>query len=39
MDCKKVGKLYPEQGGEVRIPRLYGGKIYFGCSQHGLWVN
>ncbi|MDD3395072.1 MAG: helix-turn-helix domain-containing protein [Anaerotignum sp.] len=32
-------KLYPEQGGEVRIPRLHGGKLYFGCSEHGLWVN
>lgn len=32
-------KLYPEQGGEVRIPRLHGGKLYFGCSKHGLWVN
>lgn len=32
-------KLYPEQGGEVRFPRLRGGKLYFGCSRHGLWVN
>lgn len=32
-------KLYPEQGGEVRFPELYGGKLYFGCNQHGLWVN
>lgn len=32
-------KLYPEQGGEVRIPKLHRGKIYFGCSQHGLWVQ
>jgi DNA-binding XRE family transcriptional regulator/desulfoferrodoxin (superoxide reductase-like protein) len=32
-------KLYPEQSGEVRFPKLYGGKIYFGCSQHGLWVH
>lgn len=32
-------KLYPEQGSEVRFPKLYGGKFYFGCSQHGLWVN
>ena len=30
-------KLYPEQGGEVRLPRIYGGKFYFGCSRHGLW--
>lgn len=32
-------KLYPEQGAEVRFPKMYGGKLYFGCSQHGLWVN
>ena len=32
-------KLYPEQGGEVRMPKLHGGKLYFGCSRHGLWVN
>lgn len=32
-------KLYPEQGGEVRFPKLNGGKLYFGCNQHGLWVN
>ncbi len=32
-------KLYPEQSGEVRFPRMYGGKIYFYCNQHGLWVN
>ena len=32
-------KLYPEQSSEVRFPRLHGGKFYFGCNQHGLWVN
>lgn len=33
-------KLYPEQGGEVRFPMLRGGgKLYFGCNRHGLWVN
>lgn len=32
-------KLYPEQSGEVRFPKLYGGKLYFGCNQHGLWVK
>lgn len=39
--CDKVlfAKLYPEQGSEIRFPRLYGGKFYFGCSQHGLWVS
>lgn len=32
-------RLYLEQSGEVRFPKLYGGKLYFGCNQHGLWVN
>lgn len=32
-------RLYPEQGGEVRFPKLYGGRLYFGCNRHGLWVN
>ncbi|WP_099206101.1 helix-turn-helix domain-containing protein [Scatolibacter rhodanostii] len=32
-------RLYPEQGAEVRIPKLSGGKFYFACSQHGLWVQ
>ena len=32
-------RLYPEQGSEVRFPKLYGGKFYFGCNRHGLWVN
>lgn len=32
-------KLYPEQSGEVRFPKLYGGKLYFGCNKHGLWVK
>jgi transcriptional regulator with XRE-family HTH domain/desulfoferrodoxin (superoxide reductase-like protein) len=30
-------KLYPEQGGELRMPRLRGGKFYFGCNKHGVW--
>jgi len=32
-------KLYPEQGGEVRFPIMQGGKIYFYCNQHGLFLN
>ncbi len=32
-------KLYPEQSGEVRFPKMYGKKFYFGCTQHGLWVS
>lgn len=31
--------LYPEQSGEVRFPKMYGGKFYFGCNKHGLWVS
>ena len=30
-------KLYPEQYGEIRFPKTHRGKIYFFCSQHGLW--
>ena len=30
-------KLYPEQGCTVRFPKMYGGKIYFYCSKHGLF--
>ena len=32
-------RLYPEQSCEVRIPRSARGTFYFGCIQHGLWVN
>jgi transcriptional regulator with XRE-family HTH domain len=32
-------KLYPEQSSEVRFPKMYGGKLYFNCNQHGLWVT
>lgn len=30
-------KLYPEQSGEVRFPKMNGGMLYYGCSQHGLF--
>ena len=30
-------KLYPEQGGEVRVPIMRGGKMYYFCSKHGLF--
>ena len=30
-------KLYPEQDGEVRIPQMRGGKLYYYCSEHGLF--
>lgn len=30
-------RLYPEQGGEARIPQLRGGTLYFCCNEHGLF--
>ena len=30
-------RLYPEQGGEFRIPQLRGGKLYLCCSRDGLF--
>lgn len=30
-------KLYPEQDSAVRFLKMYGGKIYFYCSKHGLF--
>lgn len=30
-------RLYPEQGGEFRIPQLRGGRLYLCCSQDGLF--
>ena len=30
-------KLYAEQMAEVRIPKMYGGKLYAYCNTHGLW--
>ena len=30
-------KLYPEQNGEVRFTKMYGGKVYYACNCHGLW--
>lgn len=32
-------RLYPEQGNSVRIPRFFGGRFYYSCSQHGLWFQ
>lgn len=32
-------RLYPEQNAEVRFPKMNGGKIYYCCNRHGLWVN
>ncbi len=30
-------KLYPEQDAAVRFPKMYGGKFYFYCTDHGLY--
>ena len=30
-------KLYPEQNAEIRLPRMYKGKLYFYCNKHGLF--
>lgn len=30
-------KLYPEQDSSVRFTKMYGGKFYFYCNQHGLF--
>ncbi|MBR5478932.1 MAG: helix-turn-helix domain-containing protein [Clostridia bacterium] len=30
-------KLYPEQGSEVRVPVMRGGKLYYCCNKHGLF--
>lgn len=32
-------RLYPEQGGELSLPELHGGRFYIGCSRDGLWVS
>ena len=30
-------RLYPEQDSAVRMPKMYGGKLYYYCNQHGLF--
>lgn len=30
-------KLYPEQDGELRLPQMRGGMMYYYCSNHGLF--
>ena len=30
-------RLYPEQGGEIRMPQMRGGKLYLLCSKDGLF--
>ena len=38
-DRVTVVRLYPEQGAELRIPRLRRGKLYWYCSRHGLFTS
>ena len=30
-------RLYPEQSATVRFPKMYRGKLYFYCNNHGLF--
>ncbi|MGI6029520.1 MAG: helix-turn-helix domain-containing protein [Candidatus Heteroscillospira sp.] len=30
-------RLYPEQGSELRFPAMRGGRLYWYCSEHGLF--
>lgn len=30
-------KLYAEQGGELRFPKIAGGTLYYHCTTHGLF--
>lgn len=30
-------RLYPEQDSAVRFPKMYGGKFYYYCNNHGLF--
>ena len=32
-----IARLYPEQSGELVIPRLRGGRLYSCCTEHGLF--
>lgn len=45
-DRSLFNKLYPEQNASVHLPKIVGGnlmkkssgRLYYYCSQHGLWV-
>ena len=38
VDKMLMVRLYPEQGSEFRMPQVRGGgRLYLGCSQHGLF--
>lgn len=41
VNCDRVllVRLYPEQSPEFLLPALYGGRYYFYCTKHGLFVN
>lgn len=32
-------RLYPEQDASLRIPKSYGGRLFYYCSRHGLFVR
>lgn len=36
-DRVQVIRLYPEQGGEVRLPRVARAKVYLYCTEHGFF--
>lgn len=38
-DRMALEKLYPEQGGEARLPHLGGAKLYTYCTAHGLMLH
>lgn len=39
LDRMLLIKLYPEQEGAVRFPKMRGGKLYYHCQEHGLFVT
>ena len=38
-DRMTLVRLYPEQGGELRLPRMGHGVLYIGCSRDGLMMQ
>ena len=38
-DRVSLVRLYPEQSGELRMSYIHGGKLYFYCNKHGLFVK
>lgn len=41
VNCDRIlfVRLYPEQSPEFLLPALYGGRYYFYCTKHGLFVK